>query len=152
MKTPSIMFLLTCLLAWTGCDSDPAAPAYRDDLSRARDRWGQMGFDSYEITQRRNCYCALGGRPVRLLVLRDSLVSGVNLEDSTALSADQLQWYLTVDQLFDTIAAIDPSNVARFQVQFDTSYGFPAYFYVDRDLQIADEEMGYDCFDLHPLR
>ncbi len=152
VKILLILVSLGFLFAGGGCDDDPAAPSDLNDVRVARARWEQMGFDSYEITQRRNCYCLLGGRPVRLRVMRDSLVSGFNLEDSTTLAPEQLQWYLTVDQLFDYITAIDPAKVARYEAHFDSSYGFPSQFYVDYDEQIADEEMGFECFDLHPLR
>ncbi|MBE0645647.1 MAG: hypothetical protein IH600_16325 [Bacteroidetes bacterium] len=152
MKWSAIVLFLACLCLTAACDDDNAAPPDTTELRQAREHWEQMGFDSYEITQRRNCFCLLGGRPVRLLVFRDSLVSGVNLEDSTALTSDELQWYLTVDQLFDYIADIDPAQVAHYEARYDGTYGFPAYFYVDRSEQIADEEIGFECSDLHPLR
>ncbi|MFZ1728719.1 MAG: DUF6174 domain-containing protein [Bacteroidota bacterium] len=148
-----ILFLAAaCLLVIAACSDDAVAPPAKTELELARARWDASGFDSYEITQRRNCFCLLGGRPVRLLVWRDSLSSGVDLTDSTAIAATQLEWYLSIDQLFDYIAAIDPTAVAHYEARYDSTFGFPTYFYVDYNTQIADEEMGFECSDLHPLR
>jgi hypothetical protein len=151
MRRAAIWIPILLLLS-SACGDDAVTPPELTRLSQARARWALQGFDSYEITQRRNCFCMLGGRPVRLVVLRDSLVGGTNLEDSTALTEEQLSWYCTIDQLFDFIGTFDPAAVARYEAEFDSTHGFPAHFYVDRDTHIADEEIGYDCFDLHPLR
>lgn len=146
------VLLLAVALAFGACDDEGASPHPPDALAQARAQWEAMGFDSYEITQRRNCYCLLGGQDVRLLVFRDSLVGGMNLADSSALTPQQLQWYHTVDGLFDYIAGFDPATVAHYELRFDSTFSYPAHFWVDQSLQIADEEIGFDCFDLHPLR
>jgi hypothetical protein len=143
---------VTCILIVTACSDEAVPPSGKSELELARERWDSQGCDSYEITQRRDCYCLLGGRPVQLLVWRDSLLSGVDMTDSTAIAVEPLKWYKTVDQLFDFIATIDPAKVAHYEARFDTTYGYPTYFYVDYDVQIADEEIGYECSDLNPLR
>lgn len=143
---------VTCILIGTACSDDVVPPSGKSELEQARERWENQGFDSYEITQKRNCFCLLGGRPVRLLVWRDSLHSGVDLTDSTAITAEPLKWYMTIDQLFDFIAAIDTAKVASYEARFDMTYGYPTFFHVDYDTQIADEEIGYECSDLNPLR
>jgi hypothetical protein len=152
MKIASAAAALLLLLGLSACDDDVAAPPAATALEQARAKWQQSGFDSYEITQRRNCYCMLGGQPVRLLVFRDSLVSGMNLADSTALSVEQLGWYKSIDQLFEFLGTVDPAKVASFEASYDSTFGFPAHFWIDYDTQIADEEIGYECSDLHPLR
>jgi hypothetical protein len=146
--------VVSALLLWAcaACDDDTVAPPDRSALEQAREQWEHNGFDSYEITQRRNCFCLLGGEDVRLLVYRDSLISGLILSDSTHLSPAQLEWYMTVDQLFDFLGAIDPASVAAFEVRFDSTFDFPSSFWIDYDTAIADEEIGYECSDLHPLR
>ncbi|MBR9975475.1 MAG: amino acid permease [Bacteroidetes bacterium] len=144
--------LLAVALALGACNDDGASAPPPDPLAQARSQWEAMGFDSYEITQRRNCFCVLGGQDVRLLVLRDSLVRGVNLADSSALAPEQLQWYYTIDGLFDFIAGFDPVAAAHYEIRFDSTFAYPAHFWIDPSEQIADEEIGYDCFDLHPLR
>ena len=152
MKIASAAAALLLLCAFSACDDDVAAPPTSTALEKARAQWQQSGFDSYEITQRRNCFCMLGGQPVRLLVFRDSLVSGTNLADSTALSAEQLSWYKSIDQLLEFLGTIDPAKVARFEASYDSTFGFPVRFWIDYNTQIADEEIGYECSDLHPLR
>lgn len=152
MKIAPAAAALFLLLAFSACDDETTAPPASTALEKARARWEQGGFDSYEITQRRNCFCMLGGQPVRLLVFRDSLVSGMNLADSTALTAEQLSWYKSIDQLFEFLGAIDPARVAHFEARYDSTFGFPEHFWIDYDTRIADEEIGYDCSDLHPLR
>ncbi len=152
MRRAFILIPVLLLSLCGACGDDTVTPPESTKLAQARERWQRDGFNSYDITQRRNCFCMLGGRPVRLVVLRDSLISGLNLEDSTALTPEQLQWYLTIDRLFEYIGTFDPAAVARYEADFDSTHGFPAHFWVDRDTRIADEEIGYDCFDLHPLR
>jgi hypothetical protein len=152
MKIASAAAALLLFFAFPACDDDVATPTTPTALEKARAQWQRSGFDSYEITQQRNCFCMLGGQPVRLLVFRDSLVSGMNLADSTALSAEQLSWYMSIDQLFDFLGTIDQAKVARFEASYDSTFGFPVQFWIDYDTQIADEEIGYECSDLHPLR
>ncbi len=152
MKYAVLCIAVSGVLLLEACSDSAVTPITKTDLSQARERWEQSGFDSYEITQTRNCYCILGGQPVRLRVWQDTLRSATNLIDSAAVMPDLLEAYLSVDQLFDFIETIDPAQVARYEVSYDSLFGYPTSFYVDYSTQVADEEIGYECTDLHPMR
>ena len=145
--------LLLCLAALiiTACDGESTLlPRDGTTISKQRAQWEQLALHSYDITQERMCYCPYGGAPVRLTVVADSIIQGINLLDSTQLAASELQWYLTVDGLFDFVSGIDPAQVAEFRLEWDSLYHYPSDTWVDRSLQIADEEIGYRSYDLVP--
>ena len=147
-----LIFVLGLAITAACSDDNAVTPRNGDTIAGKRAAWVALGYDSYELTQRRNCFCMLGGAEVRLRVFHDSLVSGLVLEDSSYLPSWELQAYLTVDGLFDFVQEVDASQVAEFRLEFDSLYHFPSDFWVDRDRQIADEEIGYESYDLHPLR
>ena len=66
------------------------------------------------------------------------------MSNDSSLSQNQWQRYKTVDQLFAAVHSINKDSVASFNVEFDSTYGYPASFYVDPNAQIADEEYGYN--------
>jgi hypothetical protein len=152
MKTFVTFVLL--LLMTVGCSDDNTVvvPPTLDTLAEKRAAWDALGYDSYELTQRRNCFCMRGGMEIRLRVMHDSLVSGLVLADSSYLPPSELQAYLTVDGLFDFVQGVDVAQVAEFRLEFDSLYHFPSDFWLDSNRQIADEEIGYMSYDLHPLR
>ena len=135
-----------CLLA--SCSDDPVNP----ELETAREKWEAWGYTDYNITEYRDCYCPLGGEPIRLLVRADSIVSGMNLYDSTAVGSDQLQWYKTVTEIFNEIEGLDAGEVSSLEVTYHPDFGYPERYFVDPSASIADEEHGYRLEDLLPLR
>ena len=145
--------IVCAFLLFSACDDESSVlvPPESDALTRARSSWTALDHHDYQLTQERLCFCLLGGQPVRLTVQSDSLVSGMLLIDSTMLTAEELQYYHGVEGLFDFVAGIDPSQVAEFQLSFDSLFHFPSDVWVDYDRNIADEEIGFRSYDFTPL-
>jgi hypothetical protein len=58
---------------------------------------------------------------------------------------------LTVDALFDLLAAAEAEGAASIQAEFDPTDGHPTHLWVDRDERLADEEIGYQVTAFEPL-
>ncbi|MCB2206361.1 hypothetical protein KQI65_16575 [bacterium] len=146
-----LLAICCIVLLFTACDDDTSVtPRDWTELTQQRTAWENLNIHDYEITQSRLCFCFHGGAPVRLVVRADTLVSGMLLEDSTMLTREELQWYKTVDQLFDFAQDIDPNDVAQFDLEYDSLQHYPSRIWVDYSVNVADEEMGYNSGDLTP--
>ncbi|MCZ7555182.1 MAG: DUF6174 domain-containing protein [Bacteroidia bacterium] len=139
------VILLVCLLP--ACEDDSVAPN-PDAHFRAKQVWKLAGVHDYDFTQRRDCYCVLGGREVRLEVRGDSLRSGILMADSSALSKELLQSYCTVDSLFSYIEMARAANPASLVVEYDSLLGYPRRISVDFSVNVADDEFIYWSSDL----
>lgn len=95
------------------------------------------------IEQSRNCFCMHGGELVRLTVRNDSIVSGIFTEDNCQLTPEELNTYLTINDLFSFIETVRNSHPAELDVDYDSLYGYPCHVYVDFNRELADDEIGY---------
>ena len=143
---PSVLLGATalCLLA-PGCSDDPITHAdVRGRLTQARALWDVKGSDDYDFEFRWSCFCdpahvAL----VRLTVVDGSVQSAIYLEDDTAVPADQLARYRTIDGLFDLIQGAIDGGADSITAEFDASRGFPTQVAIDYEFGAADEELGF---------
>jgi len=121
-----------------------------DELATARDLWDSRLVETYEIDfQRSSCECLPESTtPVRIRVNTDVVESGVELPDSAPLPAEQLDFYLTVDQLFDRIEAAIEGDPYRFEAEYDPDFGFPLAVSWDQDYDVADDEIEYTMGNL----
>lgn len=130
-------------------------PGDRDDhlrsLVRARARWNANGAADYEYVLRQNCYCVLGGQPVRVTVRRGQVTQAILLSTGQPVPDDLRAGFPAVDQLFDLLEDAINQRAHNIRVTYDDELGFPADFFIDYSEQIADEERGYVASDYRVL-
>ncbi len=105
--------------------------------------WAKHATSSYVIEQTRICYCIDAGHYVQLTVVNNEIVEGINSEDSTQLMEKELRHYKTVEELFGFIDEAERKKPAVLRVTYDPVYGYPRSIFVDKYLDMADEEIGY---------
>lgn len=88
-----------------------------------------------------------------IVLVRNNKIVGV--QDSAGVkqvTQEHWQWFKTIDQLFETAIKAKNDKPNSFQLQFNKEYGFPEYFWVDPNAQMADEEFGYSTTGFKPLK
>jgi hypothetical protein len=103
--------------------------------------------ESYRFRLVVSCYCPGTGVPIKVTVEDDEVVRAVYLAadegrgvDEKGDPADKLYW-LTID---DIIKAANDTRAARVTVEWPPGQDYPSSVYVDKDLDMADEEIGYE--------
>ena len=79
----------------------------------------------------------------------DSRESGVLLPDSAPVPNDQLDLYLTVEQLFDSMEEVIEGDPYLFEAEYDPDFGFPLSVSWDQDSTVADDEIEFKMGNLN---
>lgn len=131
--------LLAATLAACG---DGLAPGTHD-LASARQRWMSLGIDSYDYVKTLNCFCYLGGQPIRIAVragvvtYRTLVATGESLPVTPESAGD------TIDGLFAIVSDAHVQGAATINVEYAPYFGYPSLVWIDYQVQAADEEMGW---------
>ncbi len=113
-----------------------------DLLSEQRSLWEAQSLTDYTYDVRRVCFCPFR-EGVRLIVVAGVLTEATDLETQEVLEADELQWYLTIDGLFDLLQDAYAGDAHQVDVDFDATRGYPTLIFIDYSEMIADEELGF---------
>lgn len=122
------------------------------DLSRAWRLWSAQGIDDYEFVVRRNCYCAMGGVAVRVVVQNHVVVAREIDLSGVAVPASMAYLYPSIDGLFGLLQGAIDDRADAVSARYDPSYGFPTDLWIDYDRRTADEEEGYVLLRFRELR
>lgn len=142
-----VVFLLMAALC--SCEQKVVNPQNESTPSE----WEALNIDDYEIDQRVNCFCATppANRFHKITVRGDKIVSAVDLQDGQVLPEKDFAFFKTISELVEFVDSIDRDRVAVYDVRNDSTHGFPTFIYIDFDSRLADEEIGYETKNLHPL-
>lgn len=142
-----VVFLLMAALC--SCEQKVVNPQTESTPSE----WDALNIDDYEIDQRVNCFCATppANRFHKITVRDDKIVSAVDLQDGQVLPEKDFAFFKTISELVEFVDSIDRDRVAVYDVRIDSTHGFPTFIYIDFDSRLADEEIGYETKNLHPL-
>jgi hypothetical protein len=124
-----------------------AASAARADtaLDEARARWSAAALTEYEYGYHKFCECHREAPPETVVTVRAGSVVGVRhrLVGSTneVPAADRnLEYYWTVEELFDLIASAQSRGV-EVRASYDAELGFPRELYIDYDVGFIGDEL-----------
>ena len=118
-------------------------------LTRNRARWDDSGHKNYDFTFQWLCYCIPDFvTPVTISVRDNKIDSIIRLEDGTALDPSQLEYFRTIDGLFDFLQEALDQKPHSISARFDARFGTPGKAWVDYNAGIADEERGFVVEDL----
>ena len=134
-----------------------ALPSFAEDaaLAAAKRSWRSAGLASYEYGYRKYCECHPDTPPETVVTVRDGRVVGVRhrpvgYDREVPAEARNLQYYWTVDGLFDLLAAAYQRG-AEVRVKYDASRGFPTEIYVDYDTNAIGDELDLKLTQVTPL-
>ncbi|MCA9742395.1 MAG: hypothetical protein H6695_12360 [Deferribacteres bacterium] len=112
-------------------------------LTEPRARWQAYKLNNYTIEQQRVCFCIGPHGFVKLTVENGKIVAGVEVENGNDVPANQLQYFQTVDQVFDWLEQEMEREVplAKLEVEYHPRYGYPTSIAYDYSETIADDEL-----------
>ena len=135
-----------CLLGPAAC-GNPTGPD--SQLKSARAKWVSQAPAAYSYTVSRGCFCpveAIG--PVTVLV-RNGVVESLKYTQTGADVPQQYRsFFPTVEGLFAQIDSARSQHVARLDVTYDSTLGYPTRIDVDVNRHTADEEYTYVASNL----
>ena len=114
------------------------------ELDAARARWQSAALTSYEYGYHKFCECHRESPPETTVTVQAGDVTAVrhrpagSTTDVPAL--DRIEYYWTVNGLFDLIAAAQTRGVT-VRASYDGELGFPREIYIDYDAGFIGDEL-----------
>ena len=114
-----------------------------DRLGVQRALWEAQGLEDYTYDVQRVCFCSPFRQGVRVTVVDGAVTGATDLASGEVLEPNEVQWYLTIDALFDLVQAAYDRNAHEVQLEFDASRGYPTRIFIDYSEMVMDEELGF---------
>lgn len=125
-----------------GPTGEPAARS--PELDAARERWAAAGYDAYQMTLHRSCFCPEDYRGPFEVTVQDGAVVEATF-NGAPMDTERV---LTVDDLFALIEDAYSRDAEMVSVDYDPETGVPTRIQIDYSSQMVDEEVGYTVSDL----
>ena len=146
MPDSFVRAVLVSLAALAAC-SDLTGPGA--ELADARERWESRRMVQYEYRFQRSCFCIEEAtRAAKVRVLTGVVTSAWYLSDGSPVPSENLRFYPTVDELFETIENAIERDADRLEVEYDRETGHPTRIDVDYLEQAADDELFIRAWEL----
>ena len=145
--------MLIALLVVPACSiTAPSGRAVQaSDLARNRQRWTSAQLHDYEFDYQLICFCAPDATAQVHIVVRNDTIAGVTRVLDGLPAARQYAAWPRVDELFSNVQQQLDHHVARLDVTYDQTYGYPRTIVVDAILMAADDESQQIAGNLRPL-
>lgn len=137
--------LMGLILAGLAACDDATGPGIELELARAR--WAQHGPPSYTITVARLCECLETG-PVEVTVRNGVIESRTLTRNGAPVPSSYAELFPSVEGLFEQIENAQRTRVARLDVAFHPTYGYPARIEIDHSRPAVDDEVTYVATNL----
>jgi hypothetical protein len=136
MKSAKILLVVAAL---AGCGLLEPESRERQEFNDALAAWKRQGVDNYYFVQQRSCECLEEWvRPARVVVRGGRVVEAIDVEDGVLRN---LEYYMTIDALFAHIRDAFDQHAYRIEIEYDRTLHYPISVFIDRDRNVADEEL-----------
>lgn len=124
----------------------PSAPAQTGDLAAARARWEARKPAAYAYDFSVTCFCIHRGEYA--VEVRGGRITSLRTSEGAAVPEDRAAYILTVDQLFERIAAASREG-RPVRAAYDAALGYPA----EAEVGLLADDSGtlYRVTSLRPL-
>jgi hypothetical protein len=113
------------------------------DLSANYRLWQRQHTTTYDYVLERYCFCAFFGA-YAVSVRADTVYAAIRLEDDEPVTQEALQYFPTINGLFDVVAeAIEKAD--RLDVEYDPTRGYPTRIDIDYLKNAIDDEIVYQA-------
>lgn len=136
--------LIAVVLMTAGCGIlEPGASGALQDLARAQSLWVAADLSDYDLKVERSCYCPVEGW-VRVQVRNGERIATVIETSGDELPAQPAATdHPTVEELFALVADAIDAGAAEVRVTYHAVLGYPVELWIDRSVNVSDEEVGY---------
>ena len=142
---PSV--LLLAVLAGACGDLGPVDERF-DELDRQEAKWQAARPAQYRFGLARICFCApesLG--PVRITVSGEDVTERRYIASGDPVPESLEAFFPSIDGLFDLLRDAIERDAHRIDVTYDPVSGVPIDLYIDYEVNVADEEVGYEVVE-----
>lgn len=122
----------------------------RERLEAARETWDAQNIDSYSYVLRRICFCAGATQPARVVVENGQKVSVTLVETGEPVAEYEVEFFLTIDELFDFVEDAIDREAHSIEVTYDPDRGIPLTISIDYEEMAVDEEMAFEASQFQP--
>lgn len=127
----------------------PTHPSNLDQVSQKLDKmqsqWQSHGLDNYRFQFQWACFCpAEYHEPVWVTVEEGEITSVKAVDPNFEAELPDKSEYRTINELFNFIKDGVEKDVYEIQVSYDEAMGYPVSAYIDYEIDILDEEQGFD--------
>src|SRR5262245_33804523 len=131
--------LLLAVVLLSGCSIFEPESNERREYDDALAAWKRLGIMNYSFVHARTCECTNEAwtRPARVTVRSGRVVEASDLANGEARNID---YYLTIDGLFERINKAFEDRAWRVEIDYDRQMHYPASLFIDPDPNMADEE------------
>lgn len=140
MKKMRTSALIALLLGTTSCSDSGFIPEL-NELARNLELWTEVAPERYVYAVERICFCGFRG-PARVTVEAGEVVSVEWVDPAPDLPEPTAELFPGVEGLFEILAEAMTEGAHSIEVTYDPSTGVPTSFSIDRERNVADEELG----------
>jgi hypothetical protein len=135
--------LLSLVIGSWSCDATgPEGPVL--ELTRAKTIWNANAIANYEYVVANNCFCGMGGVPVRIVVQNGAIQSVTVVSTGQPVPPLIAASYHSIDGLFRVIDDAIRRDAAQIMASYSPTVGFPSAVFIDYSKNVADEEFGFE--------
>lgn len=155
-----IYFLLIFLVF--SCIEDntvPRLPESHEALHRNFDKWKKIDLQHYSFSQKKDCFCIYppyakqdGWYHVEVEYIKGVERPKISINGEEVFDLPKgYAGVLMIEQMFDVLHDEIQERPFYYTVDYDDTYGFIRYFYVNREEMLVDEEYSYEIKDFQVL-
>ena len=124
-------------------DTTNCSQAWQQELDTARELWESNGIISYDYNFTRFCRCLPDTSGPFAIEVRNCTIDSVSLIADGMQNLSTTDQVPTIDDLFMELQQILDYCPFSYNVSFDEELGYPVEAYIDRDINVADEEVSF---------
>jgi hypothetical protein len=120
------------------------------DLSRNERLWRDFGPFDYDYVIVYDCFCGLGGIPVRVFVRDNRVLDEVYENSGFPVTTGYNFFARTVEDLFEVVEDGLDRRADDIRASYDGYYGYPRSVQIDYERHAVDEEFGFRVVSFIP--
>jgi hypothetical protein len=123
-------------------------PSNLGDVSQKLDamqsQWQAQNLNNYRFQFQWECFCPAGYHQPVWVTVRQGEITSVEAVDNFEADLPDKDKYRTINELFDLIRDGVEKDAHEIRVAYNASRGYPVSAYIDYEINIEDEEQGFD--------
>jgi hypothetical protein len=119
------------------------------DLKIHQKLWQSQKINHYEYIYNMICFCPPpANTPTKVFVKNKQVISVANPDTGEQIKNANLDFYKSIDQLFEVIQDAVKRNADEIQITYDSQLGYPTKIFIDYIKLAADDEVSYSATNL----
>lgn len=121
--------------------------------------WKSLDLKHYIYSQKKDCFCIYPPYAMQdgWYTVEVEYIEGVE-RPKISVNGDEVfdlpkgyAGVLMIEHLFELVHDEIQEDYFQFNLEFNKTYGFPSYFYIDKDEMLVDEEYSYSIKDFRVI-